>query len=377
MPLKQYSQKYVGNTLTNYCNKLYGQYNKPEITGVTNRISNIFNNTGISKRDLIYDPSNINVNYNIDDTYPQIIKDTSQLVREGLIKTFANSGCSANKIDKVIFSSGIPNSPHISLHAMSGLGFSKNIKHTPMVSLGCVGGAYCLSEAHDYLKANPNQTVLTLNVECASRYFMGPYQYKLNKLAENLKNKPELANSIKKELLHEVIVSSILGDGVGFTILTNKNTKTVKDPNANLQIIDTLTTIVDDSLHLTGQVLEQSGFRAIIHPELSETVVPNAVKTIHDILEKNSLKTSDIKYWFIHPGGQKVLNKIKQESNLTDNELKYSIKSLNEFGNMSSVSVINVLEQTTQNEILEKGSNCILLAMGPGITIQTILLKVH
>ena len=92
-------------------------------------------------------------------------------------------------------------------------------------------------------------------------------------------------------------------------------------------------------------------------------------------LGKYKLRRADIGNWVIHTGGPKVLNAIQDTLGLPDSDLEQSWNSLKRFGNLSSASVLLVLEEILMNDAPAPGTYGVLLAMGPGFCSELILLR--
>lgn len=111
--------------------------------------------------------------------------------------------------------------------------------------------------------------------------------------------------------------------------------------------------------------------------------VPDLIKSgIKQLTERllQGLKTtlSEIKLYAIHPGGRRILEVIEQELGMTRDDNRYAYQVLREFGNMSSATVLFVLKALMENlTTTDKDEPVLSFAFGPGLTLESMLLKVH
>ena len=86
------------------------------------------------------------------------------------------------------------------------------------------------------------------------------------------------------------------------------------------------------------------------------------------ILQRNGLTPEDIAFWAVHPGGSLVLDRIQKELELPAGALDFSYQILREYGNMSSPSVMFVLERILKKVKPKRKQKCLLLSFGAGFT---------
>jgi hypothetical protein len=134
------------------------------------------------------------------------------------------------------------------------------------------GGAKVLQTAYTYLKANPTHCVMTVCMEAASHGWLGD----IAKHLHNLLTKTHAEKSAKTQLLNDIVVSCILGDGVGVCLLVGQDHPLVsslhdKHPNA-LKVVDTFTFRLPNSKDVIQRIPMSSGYRSILHPNLPDIV---------------------------------------------------------------------------------------------------------
>lgn len=92
-------------------------------------------------------------------------------------------------------------------------------------------------------------------------------------------------------------------------------------------------------------------------------------------LKRNQLQLPDIKHWVVHPGGAKILDYIEQALEMDQDELRHARAILREYGNMSSATLLFVLERLIQDDAPGPGDYGLLIGFGPGLTIEIALIQ--
>ena len=94
------------------------------------------------------------------------------------------------------------------------------------------------------------------------------------------------------------------------------------------------------------------------------------------LLDRHGLRIEDIDFWAIHPGGTLVLEKVREKLGLDEAAIGYSMKVFENYGNMSSPSVLFVLNDILENASPPPGSRCLALSFGAGFTAHAMLLEI-
>ncbi|MEY4095999.1 MAG: hypothetical protein RLZZ53_3198, partial [Acidobacteriota bacterium] len=93
------------------------------------------------------------------------------------------------------------------------------------------------------------------------------------------------------------------------------------------------------------------------------------------LLARHGLEKTAIRHWLVHSGGKKVIDAIERHLGLPADALRHTRAVLREYGNLSSASVLFALERLNGEGIAQKGDLGVLIAMGPGTSIETALLR--
>jgi alkylresorcinol/alkylpyrone synthase len=237
-------------------------------------------------------------------------------------------------------------SPSLDARLINRMGLSTNLKRIPIFGLGCVAGAAGIARAADYVRAFPNQFACLLSVELCSLTL--------------LKDDVSAAN---------LVSSGLFGDGAAAVIVAGAETSV-----AGPRILATRSVFYPDSEYVMGWDISEKGFRIVLSPEVPQMVERYLARDVDEFLGEMGLARTDIGAWILHPGGPKVLQATMAALALPDGALDISWECLRKVGNLSSASVLLVLEQFMKRRP-RPGTFGLLAAMGPGFCSELVLLR--
>ena len=223
---------------------------------------------------------------------------------------------------------------------------SPHVNRIPVWGLGCGGGVSGMAKANVIAKANPDAVVLLVAVELCSLTLIKSDYSKSN-----------------------FIGSSLFSDGISACIVKGDNHKN----NTGVTYIASSSKLYYDSLEVMGWDFQDTGFKVLFSKDIPTFINENIKQDIDEFLEKQNLKLSDIKNFIFHPGGKKVLDAYQNALSVEGDFLQKTKKVMNDYGNMSSATVLYVLEKF-MDEGFEDGYG-LMLAMGPGFSSEMVLLK--
>lgn len=266
-------------------------------------------------------------------------------------KNFLSKPISTEDIDAFIFvsSTGI-STPSIDARIMNILPFSNRTKRIPLWGLGCAGGASGISRAFDYCLAHPKEKVLLLCVELSSLTFQQGDYSKSN-----------------------LIGASLFADGVSALLVTGDEVN-ISLERAVPHILNTASKWLPDSLDIMGWDIKNDGLHVIFSKDIPSLILKWLSPFIDEFFQEENISKEQLKQFIAHPGGKKVLNAYKEALNLSDEQLEISKNILKHYGNMSSPTVLYVLEQYMLKEQPSKDFG-LLLALGPGFSGELVLLQ--
>jgi alkylresorcinol/alkylpyrone synthase len=140
-------------------------------------------------------------------------------------------------------------------------------------------------------------------------------------------------------------------------------------------VIDTLSSFYPNTERVMGWDVSERGFQIVLSPEVPAVIETNLRRDVDGFLSRNQLQRSDVSSWIIHTGGPKVLDAVANALELKPGELDASWKCLRSVGNLSSASVLVVLQDFLANRRGEPGTYSLMAAMGPGFCSELVLLR--
>jgi len=146
-------------------------------------------------------------------------------------------------------------------------------------------------------------------------------------------------------------------------------------PAAGPEIVATRSVFYPDSEEVMGWDITQDGFRIVLSADVPEVVRRYLRRDVDEFLADHGLTRDDVGIWVSHPGGPKVLDAMQDALELPEGALETTWRSLREVGNLSSTSVLLVLEETLEQRRPDAGTHGMMLAMGPGFCSELVLLR--
>jgi len=240
--------------------------------------------------------------------------------------------------------------PSLDALIINKMRLSQTVNRMAIFGLGCGGGVSGYSKACTLAKANPDAVVLLVAVELCSLTF--------------------LRNDFSKS---NFIGSSLFADGVAACLIMGNNhvTKT----NKAITFLANESKLYYDSLDVMGWQFMDTGFKVLFSSDIPTIISKNVRNDLTSFLDKHDLKLSDIKNFIFHPGGKKVLAAYEEALEVEGDFLLNTREVMNDNGNMSSATVLYVLERFFKQDF-ENGYG-LMVSMGPGFSCEMVLLQMN
>lgn len=270
------------------------------------------------------------------------------LAQTALARALERSGLGVHDVDAVIFTTvtGLA-SPSIDARLVNRMGLRPDVKRMPLFGLGCVAGAAAVARAADFVRGDPRAVVAVISVELCS--------LTVQRGDASVKN---------------VIATGLFGDGAGCVLVVGRD-RECKGP----AIVATRSIFYPDTEEVMGWSIGQHGFGIVLSQDVPRMAREHLGPDVDAFLAVHGLNRGDIAAWICHPGGPKVLEGARDSLGLTDADLALSWESLRLVGNLSSASVVLILERTLAQRPLLRGQHAVMLAMGPGFCSELLLLR--
>jgi alkylresorcinol/alkylpyrone synthase len=281
------------------------------------------------------------------------IKVAQELGEQALCLALHNAGLQPRDLGALLFTTvtGVA-SPSIDALLINRIGLPRNIRRTPIFGLGCVAGAAGIARASDYVRAYPTQAAALVSVELCS----------LTLQREDL----SVAN---------LISSGLFADGAAAVIVTGPEFESAGPEISGPTILATRSVFYPSTEEMMGWNISEKGFRIILSTEVPTLIRENLGRDVDAFLADNGHQRSDLKSFVLHTGGPKVLDASADALGLHNGQLDASWDCLRKVGNLSSASVLVVLEDVMKNRRPEPGTLGLLAAMGPGFCSELLLLR--
>ena len=261
------------------------------------------------------------------------------------------SGINKDEITDIIFISttGL-STPSIDAMIVNEMKLHPNINRMPVWGLGCAGGVAGIAKANAIAKSNPEAMVLLVAAELCSLTF--------------------IRNDVSKS---NFIATGLFSDGISAVLIKGDDYDHSTKNKFSIKIIDSRSKLYYDSLDVMGWDILNEGFKVVFSKDIPSIVNKNVRDDIVSFLEKHDLVIDDVKNYIAHPGGVKVMDAYVEALDIDPGLLKNSKKILRDYGNMSSATVLYVLDTFVKNGF-EEGYG-LMISLGPGFSSEMALLQ--
>ncbi len=312
------------------------------------RLLEVFTNAEIEERYFSVPMDWYREGKNLEEKNQTYIDSCCSLGEECARKCLAIAGISAQEVDYIIFVSttGLA-TPSIDARLINSLEMRSDIRRTPVWGLGCAGGAAGIAQAYHYLLGHPSERVLLVAVELCGLTFQ--------------------QNDFSRS---NFVATALFGEGAAAVLLSGDQIE-----SSGLRILDTRSTFWPDSLDIMGWNLMNSGLQVVFSQSIPHIVETKARENLDKFLTDNGLALSSINHFVLHPGGAKVVDAYQTALGLSDSALEICRDVLRRFGNMSSVSVLFVLDEHLRRYCQNVGEYGVISALGPGFCAENLLVQ--
>jgi alkylresorcinol/alkylpyrone synthase len=282
----------------------------------------------------------------LEKTNQEYMEHAIKLGREAAEKCLERAGLAPDDVDLIITVSCTGFMiPSLDAHLINLMGFRADVRRMPFTELGCAAGAMALGRAADFLKAYPGGNVLIIAVELPSLTFQ------------------------RKDISQANLISSILfGDGAAAVLVSGNGGR-----GPQIKVSETYT--FPDSLGAMGFDLRDSGFHILLAKDVPEMIGAKIKGLVDTFLERHGLKQEDIKGWILHPGGARLLGNVEVALGLTKCQTQPSWDVLSNVGNLSSATILFILQEWLEKRPLQPGDYALAAAFGPGFSAEFLLLQ--
>lgn len=310
------------------------------------KVVKLFEGAGVDRRYSIMDAEEVFLNTSFEEKNDIYVREVTKLASASLKKSLDKANLKPSDIDYIITVSctGIM-IPSVDAYLINSLGMKQDIVRLPVTEMGCAAGVSGIIYAKNFLKANPNKRAAVIAVESPTATFQ-----------------------LDDFSMVNIVSAAIFGDGAASVILSSY------EDDKGPKILDEAMYHFYDATHMMGFKLVNTGLQMILDKSVPETISNHFLEIVHPFLERNNLTIEEVNHLIFHPGGKKIVQTVEGLFGSLGKNIDDTKEVLRLYGNMSSATVLYVLERFMDGDRKE-GEKGLMLSFGPGFSAQRILLE--
>jgi len=310
------------------------------------KVLKIFQGAGVDRRYSIMDAHQVFLTSSFEERNDIYVEGMKTLGRQCVEKALNKAQWKPTDIDFLITVSctGIM-IPSVDAYLINELEMRQDVVRLPVTEMGCAAGVSGIIYAQNFLKANPGKRAAVVALESPTATFQW--------------NDYSMVN---------IVSAAIFGDGAACVLLSSEEDAT------GPKIIDEAMYHFYDATSMMGFKLVNSGLQMILDKEVPDKIAKHFPEIINPFLAKNNRTIEDVQHLIFHPGGKKIVQTVEDIFGSIGKNIDDTKEVLRLYGNMSSATVLYVLERFMEKDI-PKGDLGLMLSFGPGFSAQRILLE--
>ena len=310
------------------------------------KVKKIFEGAAVDKRYSIMDPIEVFTKSSFEERNDIYVREVIDLGEKVLVKALQKADWRPEDLDYIITVSctGIM-IPSLDAYLINKLKLRQDIVRLPVTEMGCAAGISGIIYAKNFLQANPGKRAAVIAVESPTATFQ-----------------------LDDYSMANIVSAAIFGDGAACVLLSSH------ENDEGPEIMAEEMYHFYDNIHMMGFKLTNSGLQMVLDIEVPETIAYHFPAIIHPFLAKNNLTIEDIDHLIFHPGGKKIVQTVESLFSDLSKNIDDTKEVLRLYGNMSSATVLYVLERIMDNKP-QKREKGLMLSFGPGFSAQRVLLQ--
>jgi len=238
--------------------------------------------------------------------------------------------------------------PGPDIQVIRALGLPASTQRYHIGFMGCYAAVQGLRMAEALCRRDPSATVLVLSVELCTLHL----QF--------------------SEDLDDLIAGAVFADGGAGALVS---AQPPMSPGSALELLEFRTALTEGGEEDMAWTLGNHGFRMKLSTYVPELIGANLTPILEGLLHPIGLRPEEISWWAVHPGGRAILDRVEAVAGLDPVQLEASRQVLRDFGNMSSATLLFVLRELLEGGGMTPGDRVLGLAFGPGLTVESLLLR--
>ena len=310
------------------------------------KVKKIFEGAAVDKRYSIMDPVEVFTATSFEDKNDIYSREVIILGEQVLKNALEKAGWEPQTLDYIITVSctGIM-IPSLDAYLINKMKLKQDIVRLPVTEMGCAAGISGIIYAKNFLKANPGKRAAVIAVESPTATFQ-----------------------LDDFSMPNIVSAAIFGDGAACCLLSSY------DEDYGPEILAEEMYHFYDAEHMMGFKLTNTGLQMVLDVEVPQTISSHFGDIIHPFLKKNNLEIANVDHMIFHPGGKKIISTVETLFSGLGKNIDDTKEVLKQYGNMSSATVLYVLERIMDNKP-QAGEKGLMLSFGPGFSAQRVLLQ--
>jgi alkylresorcinol/alkylpyrone synthase len=303
-----------------------------------------FEKSGIEGRHLYIDPATFRPDESVDEMQARFCRGALEIAEAAARRAMARAGWAARDLDFVATTTCTGRmTPSLDAHLIARLGCRPEIQRVHVGDTGCAAAVVTLQQAWNHLRAFPKHKALVVAVElCSTAYFLD-------------------------DRLESAVAHAIFADGAGALALASES----EGPT----IVGHRTLFRSEHLPVMGFEYPGGRPRVVLSKEVRRIGAGMMHEMAQILMSEQGLKREDVAYWILHSAGRRVLDRAAELLELTPDQTAPSRTVLRTYGNMSSATILFVLEETLRTASPVPGEWGLMIGLGPGFAAEGALLR--
>jgi predicted naringenin-chalcone synthase len=303
-----------------------------------------FRRSDIEGRHLWIDPATFRPEETVDELAARFREGAPALAESAARRALAAAGWDATDVDFLATTTCTGRlTPSLDAHLVRRLGCRADVQRAHVGDTGCASALVALQQASNYLVAFPGRRALVVAVEiCSAAYFLD-------------------------DRLESAVAHAIFADGAGALALTTDG--------AGPSIVAHRTLFHPEHLAVMGFEYPGGRPRVVLSKDVRRIGASMMGEMAAILMATQGLKREDIRYWVLHSAGRRVIDRVRTLLDLSEEQVRYSRTVLRQYGNMSSATILFVLEAMLRGEAPVPGDWGLMIALGPGFAAEGALLR--